>query len=70
MTQPMSPENAAEFTQVFQVSAILYAHEKLQDKATQSGVSEEDLFLKTFMKIKDLRKRCISEFRQTKPDGG
>jgi hypothetical protein len=66
----MSPENTAEFTQVFQVSAILYAHEKLQDKSHQPNDREEELFLKTFMRVKDLRMRCISEFRQTKPDGG
>jgi hypothetical protein len=70
MTQSMSPENTAEFTQVFQVSAILYAHEKLQDKAHQPDVREEDLFMKTFLRVKDLRKRCISEFRQTMSDGG
>jgi len=70
MTQPMSPENTAEFTQVFQVSAILYAHEKFQDKTHQPNDREEELFLKTFMRVKDMRARCISEFRLTKPDGG
>jgi hypothetical protein len=70
MTQPMSPENTAEFTQVFQVSAILYAHEKFQDKAHHPSDREEELFLKTFMRVKNLRSRCISEFKLTKPDGG
>jgi hypothetical protein len=70
MNQPMSPENTAEFTQVFQVSAILYAHEKFQDPANHAGARDEELFLKTFMRVKGLRSRCLSEFRQTKPDGG
>jgi hypothetical protein len=70
MNQSMSPENAAEFTQVFQVSAILYAHEKFQDQDGQSGARDEELFMKTFMRVKGLRARCISEFRQAKTDGG
>jgi len=70
MNQLMNPENSAEFTQVFQVSAILFAHDKFQDQAHSGGVRDEELFMKTFMKVKDLRSRCISEFRRTMPDGG
>ena len=68
MNQPLNPENAAEFTQVFQVSAILFAHEKFQDKSRNPDLREEDRFMKTFMKVKDLRSRCLSEFRQGKSE--